>query len=208
MIADSTAPLNDATEAGPGTSWDEIHACLEAVRHAVKSCARCTGSPYALVSAQTNRNYARDMQYCPDRILDNCHHPVRFLRSIICPLNSLTSRRTNKITPARRRCHQYALLCSRSFQLMQPVTPNPLQPKGHLRKSTQGRSYDPGRVATVQHCTSQTKKTQFPDVVNRQGDAHSLPFRGSNAFLMRSREGKHAALHELVLVICTPLGVR
>ena len=63
LIDDLNAPLNDAIEANPGTRRDGIHACLEAVRHAVKSCARCTGSPYALVSAKTNRNDARDRQY-------------------------------------------------------------------------------------------------------------------------------------------------
>lgn len=194
MIADSTAPLNDATEAGPGTSWDEIHACLEAVRHAVNSCARCTGSPYALVSAQTNRNYARDMQYRPDGILDNCHHPVRFLRSIKCPLNSLTSRRTNKTTPARRRCHQYALLCSRSFQFMQPVTPNPLQPKGHLRKPTQGHSYDfraggdsaalhfPDKENTVPRCCEPSRQCAFSAVPGFERVSHAKPGRKARSF--------------------------
>jgi hypothetical protein len=48
LIDDLNAPLNDAVEANPGTDRDEIHACLEAVRHAVKSCAQSTGSPYRL----------------------------------------------------------------------------------------------------------------------------------------------------------------
>lgn len=207
MIANSTAPLNDAIAADPGTSCDRIHACLEAVRHAVKSCALSTGSPYALVSAKTNGNYARDTEHCHDRIVNNCHHPGAFPNSTKRPIDSLTLRRTNKTTPARRRCHQYALLCSRSLQLMQPVTPGPLQPKDHLRTATQGRSYDSsaGDDSAALHFSD--KETTLPQCCEPSGQCAFSAVPGFER-VFHAKPGDHAALHEPVLVICGPLGVR
>ena len=162
MIDDLNAPMNDAVEGQP---WYEAVAkfmhVFESVRHAVKSCARCTGSPYALVSATTNRKNARDKRLSrQDRITIPVHPGRRLNNSTV--LLSTVSLRDAQIQPhgSPQMSSTRPLVLPLIPISAQPVTPNPLQPKGHLRGCPRrGCRTTPGRVTTLQ-------PLHFPDKEN------------------------------------------
>jgi hypothetical protein len=113
------------------------------------------------------------------------HHPSRHLtNSTVSPFSSLTLRRTNKTTrlaadvitrppvppliSIHATCHFESSATKRSSE----------------SRSTQGFSYDSktGDDSAAAALPRQRKHSS-PHVVNRRGNAHSVPFRGTNAYL-------------------------
>lgn len=134
---------------------------FESVRHALESCARCTGSTGPTLDSRRRLRGIRAHETCDTAMMELLTFPSSwqiFQYEWSTGLHSMVSLGGAQIKPHRlaadvinipSRVPDHHHECNLSLR-------NPLQPKGHLRESTQGYSYDiwPG---------SDMAELQFPD---------------------------------------------